>query len=251
MVGARSRPLAAAVEERLALEAPARRLRLALVDRVINRQAGGRPIRVLDAGCGDGLLSLAIARRHPDWTIVGVDLRDDLLAGARRRAGARRLANVQFLEADLTMPLPVAGFDVVLAIECLSEIADDDVALAAMVGSLAARGLLIVHVPEKSWRAILPGSPSSWREEVRHGYEAQELVGLLERAGLDAVRVQPTLRATAAVAQEVRDRIKGAPLPVRATAFPLLAAAVRLELLGVTGGSPNALLATGLRAVAK
>src|SRR3954470_4790589 len=73
--------LAAALEERLALMAPARRLRLALADEIVSAYGGARPLRLLDAGTGDGLLALALAQRHPDWAVLGVDLREDLLDG--------------------------------------------------------------------------------------------------------------------------------------------------------------------------
>ncbi|HWO46509.1 MAG TPA: class I SAM-dependent methyltransferase, partial [Solirubrobacterales bacterium] len=76
--------LRAILEERLALMAPSRRLRLALSDEVISGEARG-PLRVLDAGCGDGLLTLSLARRHADWALLGIDLRADLLEGARER----------------------------------------------------------------------------------------------------------------------------------------------------------------------
>jgi len=50
----------AILEERLALMAPARRLRLALAEHELAGQLGaGSRLRLLDAGCGDGLLSLA------------------------------------------------------------------------------------------------------------------------------------------------------------------------------------------------
>ena len=81
--------------------APARRLRLKLAEAILSDFSGGRPIRVLDAGCGDGLLSLALAKRHPSWQLVGVDLRSDLLRGARARARGRGLDNVSFEIADL------------------------------------------------------------------------------------------------------------------------------------------------------
>jgi SAM-dependent methyltransferase len=237
----------AALEERLSLAAPARRLRLALVDRIATSYAGGRAVRVLDAGCGDGLLSLALAKRHSSWSLLGVDLRNDLLEGARVRAQTRRLRNVRFACADLMESLPETGFDLVLAIECLSEIPDDEAAVRSMVAALAPGGMFVVQVPEHSWRPVLPGSPSTWREQVRQGYTAEELATALRYAGLDSVEVTPTFRGTAAAAQEVRDRIKGSRLAVRAAAFPALVAAVRLELWGITGGRAHALLATGRR----
>ncbi|MEK6276815.1 MAG: methyltransferase domain-containing protein [Actinomycetota bacterium] len=239
--------LAALIEERLALMAPARRLRLALADDIVTRYAGERPIRVLDAGAGDGLLSLAIAKRHPRWSVLGVDLRADLLDGARARARSRSLHNASFEPADLTEPLPASGFDVVLALECLSEIPDDEQALQMMAAALAPGGLLVVQVPDREWRPLLSGSAATWREQVRQGYSAEQIAAALRRSGLERVDVQPTFRTTAALAQEIRDRIKDSNLAIRAAAFPVLAAAVRLERWGITGGRPNALLAVARR----
>lgn len=239
--------LAATIEERLVLMAPARRLRLALAEEVVQRNAGDAPIRVLDAGCGDGALSLSLAKRHRRWTLVGVDRREDLLETARARARARGLGNASFVQADLTTPLSDAGFGVVLAIECLSEIPDDRAALRTLADALLPGGLFVGHVPDSSWRAILPGSPSTWREQVRQGYTAREIADAVREAGLDDVEVMPTYRTTAAVAQEVRDRIKHRRLSIRVAAFPAFVAAARLERWGVTGGRPNALLVVARR----
>jgi SAM-dependent methyltransferase len=239
--------VAAALGERIAFTAPARRLRLALALEVLERHAGQRRVRILDAGCGDGLLTLAIARRHPSWSVVGIDLRDDMLDGARQRARSRSLSNVKFECADLTAPLPVSGVDAVLAVECLAEIPEDARALRMMVAALASEGLLVVQVPDRSWRPVLPGSAATWREEVRHGYCAEELVAALRGAGLVEIDVRPTFQTTAVVAQELRDRIKGAPLAVRALASPAMVGAVRLELRGFTWGRAHALLAVARR----
>lgn len=237
----------AILEERIALMAPSRRLRLALADEVLSEEAAGHPLRLLDAGCGDGLLSLALAKRHRDWSVLGVDSRDDLLSGGRARARGRGLANVDFQTGDLTQPLPWGGFDAVLALECLHEIPDDGSALSAMSGALRPGGLLALQVPDRDWRPVLRGSSGVWREEVRHGYGTEELATMLREVGLEPVQMRPTYRSLAAAAQEVRDRIKGSALPVRLLAFPFLAAAVRLERWGLTWGRPSAILALAHR----
>jgi 2-polyprenyl-3-methyl-5-hydroxy-6-metoxy-1,4-benzoquinol methylase len=231
---------AAALEERIALMAPSRRLRMSLAERAIERFAGGRPISVLDAGCGDGLITLALAKRHPDWSLVGMDLSDELLEGGRERARNRGLANASFRQADLTGTLPEEGFDAVMAIECLSEIPDDRAALAAIVAALRPGGLFVVQVPDREWKPVLGGSSPVWRHEVRHGYSAAELSEMLSAAGVGEIDVSPTYRTTAAAAQEVRDRIKDHSLALRAAAFPAMVAAARLERMGITGGPANA-----------
>jgi 2-polyprenyl-3-methyl-5-hydroxy-6-metoxy-1,4-benzoquinol methylase len=232
--------IAAALEERIALMAPSRRLRMSLAEQAVDRFAGDGAIRVLDAGCGDGLIALALAKRHPGWTIVGMDLSDDLLAGARERARNRGLANVGFVATDLTKPLPEGGFDVVVALECLSEIPDDRAALAAMTGALRPGGIFVVQVPDRDWKPVLGGSSPVWRHEVRHGYGAAELEEMLAGAGVGQIELSPTYRTTAALAQELRDRIKNRSLALRAAAYPAMLAAVRLERMGITGGTANA-----------
>jgi len=232
--------IAAALEERIALMAPSRRLRMSLAEQAVDRFAGDGAVRVLDAGCGDGLIALALAKRHPGWTIVGMDLSAELLAGARERAGNRGLANVSFLETDLTKPLPEDGFDAVMALECLSEIPDDHAAIAAIAAAARPGGLLVVQVPNRDWKPVLGGSSAVWRHEVRHGYTASELEAMLAAAGVERIEISPTYRTTAALAQELRDRIKDKPLALRAAAFPAMASAARLERIGITGGPANA-----------
>lgn len=232
--------IAAALEERIALMAPSRRLRMSLAEQAIDRFAGDGAVRILDAGCGDGLVTLALAKRHPGWTIVGMDLSGDLLSGARERARNRGLANVSFTETDLTRALPEGGFDAVMALECLSEIPDDRAALAAMSGALRPGGLFVVQVPDRDWKPVLGGSSPVWRHEVRHGYSAAEIEGILAGAGVEQVEISPTYRTTAALAQELRDRIKDRSLALRTAAYPAMLAAVRFERWGLTGGVANA-----------
>jgi trans-aconitate methyltransferase len=239
--------LRAVLEERLALMAPARRLRLALAEGEVAARFGDEArLRVLDAGCGDGLLSLAMAKRHPTWALVGLDLREDLLEGARRRAVARGLPNARFASANLEQPLPERDRDAVTAVECLSEIPDDRQALRMMLEALRPGGLIVVQVPERDWQPVLPGSPGTWREQVRQGYTAEQLRTLFQDVGFTEVEVRPTYRSLAAAAQEIRDRIKDRGLLVRLLAFPFLAGAVGLERAGLTWGRGNALIATGV-----
>jgi ubiquinone/menaquinone biosynthesis C-methylase UbiE len=237
---------ARALAERQGRDLPAaRRLRFWLALRSLERFAAGRPLEVLDAGCGEGLLAEALARRHPDWRIVGGDLDAARLELGRQRLGD--LANVRFVEVDLTGDLGDAAYDAVLAIECLVEIPEDDAALAAMARALRPGGLLVAHVPQRDWRPLLRGSEATWRHEVRHGYSAEELRAKLAANGLEVTSLQPTSRALVRLAQELRDRNRHRNLKFQLLMFPVSAAAAGLERLGLRVGRSRALHAEAVR----
>ena len=238
----------AALEDRVRLLAPARRLRFELTRELLERHTAGRRAVILDAGCGDCALTEELARRHPEWTIVAADRRTALLEQARSRiAGAGSLANVDIVETDLTENLGAGVYDAVAAVECLEEIPDDTVALARMAAALRPGGVLVAHVPERDWRPVLRSSDPIWRDEVRHGYTAGELAQLVTAARLDVVSIDPTCRGTVRLAQEIRDRIKTRHVLVRAAFFPLMTLAVRAERVGATWGPPRALIALAQR----
>jgi trans-aconitate methyltransferase len=237
----------AALDRRLGLLAPTRRLRFQLTMHALERFAGGRALTVLDAGCGDGLLSEAIAKRHPSWNIVGVDMRPELLERARARLVTAHIDNVEFARADLTEHLGEGVYDAVVAIECLVEIPDDDAALRMMAQALRPGGLLIAHVPQEDWRPVLPGSEATWRDEVRHGYRRETFAAQLTAAGLSVTRIDETCRGLVRLAQELRDRIKDAPPSIRALAFPFMALSVMLERYGIRLGRSRALIALARR----
>jgi len=76
---------------------------MAAVDPALFRALRLRPgQRVLDAGCGSGEPSLAIAQLvAPRGTVTGLDLSPQMLAIARLRARQRGVTNVRFRAADL------------------------------------------------------------------------------------------------------------------------------------------------------
>jgi SAM-dependent methyltransferase len=229
---------------------PARRLRVQLAASELAREAAGRDIGVLDAGCEVGLLSIRLARRHPGWRISAIDINEDSLAVARRRAAEENAANISFARVDLTRDAPETGFDAVAAIECLAEIPDDYAALRFMAASLRPGGLLLVHVPERNWRPVLAGSPAAWKGEQRHGYTRDEIVARVRAAGLEVLGVRPTTHAAVHLVQELRERLKRRSRKVQLLLYPLVVASVALERAGWRPGAARALMVSARRPAA-
>lgn len=58
-------------------------------------------LRVLDVGCGYGIIGLAIARAYPDFTVELSDVNRRAVELARRSAAEMKLGNVKIYEGDL------------------------------------------------------------------------------------------------------------------------------------------------------
>lgn len=113
------------------------------------RWASAAPRRVLDLGCGTGLLAVA-AKRLGATQVVASD--HDPEAGLSARAHARRNgADLRVLLADGLAALPGARFDLVLAnlmAPLLLRLRDDLGRALAPGGALVLSGLLLSDLPE-------------------------------------------------------------------------------------------------------
>jgi ubiquinone/menaquinone biosynthesis C-methylase UbiE len=86
--------------------------------RTVERLALSPGARVLDVCCGSGASALPAAETvGPGGSVLGVDLAENLLALARRKAENRGLDNVAFRVADmLDLHLPPESFDAVICV---------------------------------------------------------------------------------------------------------------------------------------
>jgi 2-polyprenyl-3-methyl-5-hydroxy-6-metoxy-1,4-benzoquinol methylase len=72
---------------------------LPLVSGLTDRLKTG--IRVLDVGCGRGLIMIRLAELFPRSRFMGLDLSKDAIDAARREASSKGLRNIDFSAADL------------------------------------------------------------------------------------------------------------------------------------------------------
>ena len=151
-------------------------------------------LRLLDIGCGGGLLSEPMARLGAK--VVGAD------AAERNIPVARVHAEAQDLPIDYrhtTAEALVAGgesFDVVLAMEIVEHVADPAAFVATCHALLRPGGLMIastINRNAKSFMAAIVGAEwvMRWLPKGTHDWAKfitpEELTGMIARAGLDPV----------------------------------------------------------------
>jgi SAM-dependent methyltransferase len=126
--------------------------------------------RVLDAGCGVGWGS-ELLRRSGAASVVGVDLSEEALADARRRA-----PGCEFVPGDLQkLPFPDDEFDVVVCMEALEHTEDVGGTLDQLARVLRPHGVLLVSSPNPG--VYEAGNPFHLREltadELHHELAAR------------------------------------------------------------------------------
>lgn len=115
--------------------------------RVIIEQLKLAPaMKVLDAGCGPGRLTLPLAEAiGPQGEVMAVDIQAEMLARVRAKVEAAGLCNVDFLQAGLgDGKLPKNHFDRALLVTVLGEIPDQASALQEIYGALKPGGILSI-----------------------------------------------------------------------------------------------------------
>jgi len=111
--------------------------------------------RILEVGCGHGLLSLCLALSGPDRRVTGIDVDEAKLAAARVAAGRAGLpASFEIVDGDALPEGPWEGIAIVDVLYLLSA-ADQVALLRSCAGLLAPGGVLVVKemAPVPRWKA--------------------------------------------------------------------------------------------------
>jgi len=135
-------------------------------------------MRVLEVGCGTGLLGLPFAPEVASLTCI--DTSEGMLAIVREKVAASGLANVTVLHHDLAhAPLAGGPFDLIVSAMMLHHVPDTAAMLRSLAGTLAPGGwLCIADLDREDGTFHGPGV------DVHHGFDRAALGALAVQAGL-------------------------------------------------------------------
>ncbi len=115
---------------------------LPVLDGVVDRLEAG--CRVADVGCGGGVALSVLAERYPRSRFDGYDLSRHAVERAREAVGASGLTNVALHHARAEDVPAGAGYDLVLALDCLHDMTHPGRALSAIRAAVADDATLLV-----------------------------------------------------------------------------------------------------------
>ena len=128
--------------------------------------AAVQPARVLDAGCGEGGVAMAVAARYPATRVEGVEVAATNVVIARR---LNRFPNVTFREGlaeEVHTLFPAASFDLAYSFAVLEHVRDVEGTLRSIATVLRPGGRFCFVVPMHEFRATGPLPPYT----PVHGY---------------------------------------------------------------------------------
>jgi ubiquinone/menaquinone biosynthesis C-methylase UbiE len=151
--------------------------------------------RVLDAGCGLGLDTLALSHRvGPLGSVVGVDNNEEMIAEANRRAEQAGLSSYVFHQlANVTaLPLPSNFFDACRSERLLMHLCKAEHAVAEMLRVLKPGGWLVLIEPDWGTLSIALNEIELERRLTRfaaegflnNGFAGRQLHGILQQKKL-------------------------------------------------------------------
>jgi SAM-dependent methyltransferase len=123
----------------------------------LEREIGAvAPRRVLDAGCGEGGVAMAVAARHPTARIEGVEASAVNVRLARQLNRYPNAGFRQGLAEEVHLAFPPASFDLAYSFAVLEHVRDVDATIASIMSVIRRGGRFCFVVPMHEFRAIGP-----------------------------------------------------------------------------------------------
>lgn len=148
----------------------------------------GRPVRLLDCGCGAALLTLAahsllVERYGAEVELTGIDVNAELISKCTALTEQLGVAHARFIPCAISSYCPPSPPDVVLALHACDTASDDALALAVRAGAPIILAAPCCHKQlQAQMRRGQADPPAGTAALLRHGVLRQRLADALTDA---------------------------------------------------------------------
>jgi 2-polyprenyl-6-hydroxyphenyl methylase/3-demethylubiquinone-9 3-methyltransferase len=111
------------------------------------------PLRILDAGCGAGLLSESLAKAGHN--VLGIDAAAEAIAAAQAHAAGRNLSVTYRAGAAEDLLAEGQKFPIITALEIIEHVDDPAGFIATLAALLEPGGILFISTLNRTWRSYL------------------------------------------------------------------------------------------------
>lgn len=155
--------------------------------------------RILDVGCGPGVIAQALAQAHPQLDVCGLDRSAERLAEAQR--GSAQLGNVRWCQSNaMEMALPDSSFDFVFSRFLFEYLRNRSQALREMIRVCRPGGWVMLQdldgqlvwhdPPDEALNSVLRKILNNLEETGFDPLVGRKLFALVHAAGLKDITVQ-------------------------------------------------------------
>jgi len=154
---------------------------------------------ILDAGSGFGQYDYYLASRNSDWSITGLDVKQEQVDDCNSFFNKIGLNNASFAFGDLTKLNETDQYNMILCVDVMEHIEEDEEVFSNFYKALRENGMLLVSTPSDKGGSDVhhehdhshdeDGNHSFIDEHVRDGYGIEEISEKMKRAGFSRTDV--------------------------------------------------------------
>lgn len=137
--------------------------------------------RVLDLGCGQGEYTFMLAEALPQVKVTALDIEPERIRRIRQIGETSGIKNLATYVGALGSHQAGEGYDLIFSIDVFEHIAEEDMPFEDAFACLREGGYLLVKMPSRKQRTILP---ESWFEEHQEWLEDEHIGQIYDLEGL-------------------------------------------------------------------